>query len=153
MAPKKLFLLLLFLLAPLSPARARTIAEARGEVVRGTMAYLNTPYLWGGMDKDTGMDCSAFVKLVYSGAGLVLPRVSRDQYSATLYLRPDKVLPGDLIFFAMKHPGTALVDHVGVYVGRGFFVHASLSNGVHIDSIANPYYFSRLVSVRKYAGF
>lgn len=153
MTPKKLLPVLLLLLAPLSAARARTIAEARGEVVRGTMAYLNKPYLWGGMDKDTGMDCSGFVELVYSGAGLGLPRVSRDQYAATLYLRPDKVLPGDLIFFAMEHPGTSLVDHVGIYVGRGFFVHASVSNGVHIDSISNPYYFERLVSVRKYAGF
>jgi lipoprotein Spr len=45
------------------------------------------------------------------------------------------------------------VDHVGIYVGKGFFVHASVSSGVHIDSITNPYYFQRLVSVRKYAGF
>ena len=136
-----------------APAAARSIAQARGEIVDATMVYLNTPYLWGGMHPGTGMDCSAFVKLVYGRAGLELPRVSRDQFRSALRLPPSGVLPGDLIFFAMKNPGTAQVDHVGIYVGKGFFVHASFTNGVHIDSVQNPYYYSRLVSVRKYRGF
>jgi cell wall-associated NlpC family hydrolase len=139
------------LLAP--AARAESVAAARDAVVRETMTYLNTPYLWGGMHPQTGMDCSAFAKLVYSRAGLSLPRVSAEQFAQTVRLKPAAVLPGDLVFFAMKNPGTAAVDHVGVYVGKGFFVHASFSNGVHIDSITNPYYYQRLVSVRKYRGF
>ncbi|MDQ7772556.1 MAG: C40 family peptidase [Elusimicrobiales bacterium] len=134
-------------------AGAKSIAQARAEVVDATMVYLNTPYLWGGMHPDTGMDCSAFAKLVYGRAGLELPRVSRDQFAASLRLPPAGVLPGDLVFFAMKNPGTARVDHVGIYVGKGFFVHASFTNGVHIDSVQNPYYYQRLVSVRKYRGF
>jgi peptidoglycan endopeptidase LytF len=150
---KTLFLLALCCAALAPAAGAVTIADARDKVVRQTMAYLNTPYLWGGMHPQTGMDCSAFAKLVYAQAGLELPRVSADQYARTLRIKPAAVLPGDLIFFAMKDPGTALVDHVGIYVGKGFFVHASVSSGVHIDSITNPYYFQRLVSVRKYAGF
>jgi len=153
MWPKKPVLFLLALLLPLCAAQAATIAAARGKVVRETMTFLNTPYLWGGMHPRTGMDCSAFAKLVYDRAGLTLPRVSRDQYAQTLRLSPSAVLPGDLIFFAMKNPGTAKVDHVGIYVGKGFFVHASFTNGVHIDSVTNPYYYSRLVSLRKYAGF
>jgi cell wall-associated NlpC family hydrolase len=148
---KLLFSLLLPALC--APAAAKSIADARAEVVRETMTFLNTPYLWGGMHPDTGMDCSAFAKLVYAKAGLQLPRVSAEQFAGSLRLAPSGVLPGDLIFFAMKHPGTSAVDHVGVYVGRGFFVHAAFSSGVHIDSVTNPYYYSRLVSVRKYAGF
>ncbi|OIO02352.1 MAG: hypothetical protein COX65_04875 [Elusimicrobia bacterium CG_4_10_14_0_2_um_filter_56_8] len=150
---KKLTFYCLLFLLPLSAAQAKTIAEARGEVVRETMTYLNTPYLWGGMHPSTGMDCSAFVKLVYGKAGISLPRVSREQFSQSQYLKPSGVLPGDLVFFAMKHPGTAKVDHVGIYVGKGFFVHASFTNGVHIDSVSNPYYYARLVSLRKYRGF
>ena len=141
--------------AILSPgaACAVSIADARESVVRETMTYLNTPYLWGGMHPDTGMDCSAFAKLVYSRAGLNLPRVAREQFSQTLYLSPASALPGDLIFFSMKDPGTDTVDHVGIYVGKGFFVHASFTNGVHIDSVYNPYYYARMVSLRKYRGF
>jgi cell wall-associated NlpC family hydrolase len=150
---EKLVLFSLLALLPFTSAEAKTIADARGEVVRETMTFLNTPYLWGGMHPVTGMDCSAFVKLVYAKAGLNLSRVSKEQYAQSLRLSPDAVLPGDLIFFAMKNPGTAKVDHVGIYVGRGFFVHASFSSGVHIDSVSNPYYYARLVSLRKYAGF
>jgi cell wall-associated NlpC family hydrolase len=154
MTAKALTLALLLSAAlPTGRAGAVSVAEARERVVTETMTYLNTPYLWGGMHPDTGMDCSAFTRIVYSRAGLMLPRVSRDQYAGTRRLGPQEVRPGDLVFFAMKHPGTARVDHVGIYVGKGFFVHASFSNGVHIDSVANPYYYARLVGVRKYAGF
>ncbi|MCX5786217.1 MAG: C40 family peptidase [Elusimicrobia bacterium] len=134
-------------------AQARSIADARNEVVHETLRYLNVPYLWGGMHPKTGLDCSAFVQLVYRTADLHVPRVARDQFDETLYLKPAGVLPGDLLFFSMKNPGTAKVDHVGIYVGKGFFVHASVTNGIHIDSITNPYYFQRLVSLRKYRGF
>ena len=153
---KKHILILLLLAAPfLSPGRAgaESIAAARDAVVRETLTYLNTPYLWGGMNQTTGMDCSAFAKLVYSKAGLELPRVAKEQYEQSLYLPPRSVLPGDLIFFSMKKPGSARVDHVGIYVGKGFFVHASVSSGVHIDSVTNPYYYQRIVSLRKYRGF
>lgn len=134
-------------------ALARSIADARGEVVGTTMRYLNVPYLWGGMHPATGMDCSAFVKLVYGSANLQLPRVARDQYAASLYLKPSGVLPGDLLFFSMKKPGGTMPDHVGIYVGKGYFVHAGVSTGVHIDSVSNPYFYSRLISARKYRGF
>lgn len=153
MRPKKLLFLVLSALLPFPAVEAGTIAAAREDVVRETLTYLNTPYLWGGMHPATGMDCSAFVKLVYGKAGITLPRVAREQYSSALYLAPSGALPGDMIFFAMKDPGTAKVDHVGIYVGKGFFVHASFTSGVHIDSVSNPYYYSRLVSLRKYGGF
>jgi len=151
----KILALAALLSAPLLPlpAQAKTIAEARNQVVRETMKYLAIPYLWGGTHPKTGLDCSGFVQLVYSKAGLNLPRVARDQYSASFYLKPSGVLPGDLIFFSMKKPGSSHVDHIGIYVGKGYFVHASVSNGIHIDSVANPYYYSRIISVRKYRGF
>jgi len=132
---------------------AKTVKDARQEVIRSTMDYLAIPYLWGGQHPQTGLDCSAFVQLVYDRAGLSLPRVSRDQYRSTEYLDPKYVLPGDLIFFAMKNPGSAKVDHVGIYLGKSFFVHASFTNGIHIDQIINPYYYDRVVGIRKYKGF
>lgn len=142
-----------FMTAAPAPAAAKTIADARDEVVRETMRYLNVPYLWGGMHPDTGIDCSAFVQLVYHKADLRVPRVARDQYAGTSYLPPEAVRPGDLLFFSMGKPGASKVDHVGIYVGKGFFVHASVTNGIHIDSVTNQYYFQRLVSARKYRGF
>lgn len=145
-----------FLGAAIIPAdfvQAKSITHARDEVVSETLRYLNVPYLWGGAHPDTGLDCSAFVQLVYHKAGLTLPRVARDQFRATMKLTPDRVLPGDLVFFSMKNPGTSRVDHVGIYVGKGYFIHASVSQGVHLEPISKPYYLGRLVSIKKYRGF
>lgn len=145
-------------LACLSLARpaaveAKPIALARNEVVFQTLRYLNVPYLWGGEYPRTGLDCSGFVQLVFRKVGLALPRVAAQQYRATRRVSPRNVLPGDLMFFSMKHPGSARVDHVGIYVGKGWFVHASVSNGVHVESIVKPYFLRRLVAVRRYRGF
>ncbi|MDE1976444.1 MAG: C40 family peptidase [Elusimicrobia bacterium] len=133
--------------------QAKTIAQARQEVLVQTLRYLNIPYLWGGVQPATGLDCSAFVQLVYRRARLFLPRSSREQFAATRYLKPQNVLPGDLVFFAMRRSRPRDVDHVGIYLGKGLFIHASVSNGVHIESIVKPYYMERLVSIRRYAGF
>lgn len=136
-----------------APARAVSVQEARDRIVAGTLKYLNVPYLWGSEHPKTGLDCSAFVRLVYREAGIDLPRVSRDQYKSSVLVAPRQVLPGDMIFFAMKRPGTARVDHIGIYVGRGYFVHAGVSHGVHIEPISKAYYQDRLIRVLKYPGF
>ena len=135
------------------PCAAESIARARGSVVKDTLPYLNVPYLWGGTHPGTGLDCSGFTQLVFHNAGFGLPRVARDQFRSTRYLKPEQVLPGDLIFFAMAHPGTDRVDHVGVYLGKGWFIHASVSNGVHVEQISKPYYMDRVVGIRKFEGF
>ena len=153
MRSRALWLCLLLWSGGTPAARAKSIQQARDEVVAETLRYLNIPYLWGGQHPDTGLDCSGFVQLVYSKAGLHLPRVARDQYDAALRLTPANVLPGDLIFFAMKHPGTSKVDHIGIYMGKGFFVHASFTNGIHVEPISKPYYQERLVAIRRYQGF
>jgi cell wall-associated NlpC family hydrolase len=50
-----------------------------------------------------------------------------------------KLATGDLVFFDTT---SGRVGHVGIYVGRGRFIHASSSNGVRIDSVHDPYYYS-----------
>lgn len=147
----RLFLLLAAFLAP--QAGALTIADARRNILKQTMPYLNVPYLWGGVFPATGLDCSGFVQLVYRNAGLSLPRVSQQQFAATRYLKPKQVLPGDLVFFAMAHPGTSRVDHVGIYLGKGLFIAASVTDGIHVNQISSPYYLARLVGIRRYGGF
>lgn len=145
--------LLAFVLALASPAGAVSIQQAREGIVDGTLKYLNVPYLWGSEHPKTGLDCSAFVRRVYADAGFPLPRVSRDQFKAAVGVKPRDVLPGDLVFFSIKRPGSAGVDHVGIYVGKGWFVHAGVSNGVRIEPISKAYFRDRLIRVLKYPGF
>ncbi|MBI4370585.1 MAG: C40 family peptidase [Elusimicrobia bacterium] len=147
---KKLLFIAALATIPKNCLHAKSVAQARNQIVETTLRYLNVPYLWGGEHPVTGLDCSGFIRLVYQQAGLSLPRTSREQFQSTKKLSPGHVLPGDIIFFSMKHPGSTFVDHVGIYVGKGYFIHASATNGVHLEAITKPYYWNRLISVRKH---
>mgnify|MGYP001563757500 CR=1 FL=1 len=146
-------LVVLSLLFLAGRAQARSIVSARTALVESTLDYLNIPYLWGGEHPQTGLDCSGFVQRVYRRAGLAVPRNTREQFKDTRRLGPEEVLPGDLLFFSMHDPGSSKIDHVGIYMGKGYFVHASVSGGIHVESIAKPYFLSRLIGIRKYRGF
>lgn len=90
---------------------ARVVAEAE--------KYLGVPYVWGGTDPDSGLDCSGLVQLVYRNLGIDLPRVSRDQAQAG---RPVASLaeaqPGDLLAF------NSPVSHIAIYAGNGMMIEA-----------------------------
>lgn len=78
------------------------------------------PYRYGGEDPRTGMDCSAFVRWVYARAGIRLPRTSREMYA--LLPKAREYRPGYLLFFSERG---RQVDHVAIYIGRGYMLHSS----------------------------
>ena len=76
-----------------------------------------------------GTDCSGFTRGVYEdGFDIQLPRTSRDQFRVGRSIQRRGLQVGDLLFFDMKSAGQ--VDHVGIYTGKGEFVHASKTKGV-----------------------
>ncbi len=116
-------------------------------VAMEAMKYVGVSYRYGGMDFG-GMDCSGLVNTVYSRFGVRLPRRSRDIARAGVEVHPDSMLPGDILAFSSRPGGP--VNHVGIYVGKGKFVHASSSRGVVVDSL-DEYYSRRLVTVRRFS--
>jgi lipoprotein Spr/probable lipoprotein NlpC len=55
--------------------------------------------------------------------------------------------PGDRLYFAVK--GSA-IDHTGIYLGDGYFIHASRSRGeVAVDRLNKPLYGRNLVAARR----
>ena len=96
------------------------LSAALGEqAVAIARKYLGVPYVWGGSDPDTGLDCSGFTQLVYRQLGVELPRVSRDQAGAGSAVGSlSQARPGDLVFFGSP------VHHVGIYVGDGKMIDA-----------------------------
>jgi len=123
------------------PARAPTGATGTAnDVLFRAIALVGTPYRWGGNTPDGGFDCSGLVDYIYrNAAGLALPHSSREmsQLSGSRVRDMTDLISGDLVFFG----GSSGISHVGVYVGKGRFVHAPNSGGtVRLDDIDGPYW-------------
>jgi len=113
--------------------------------------YIGTPYRWGG-SSEKGMDCSGFVRHIFSKtSNLDLPHSSQQQYSLPIMKKvPRKDLrTGDLIFFSLKGKR---VNHVGIYLDDGDFIHAGRQSGVTISSLDDQYWKMRMVSAKRPAG-
>ena len=118
------------------PGNATQLANA---VLFRAIGLVGTPYRWGGNTPESGFDCSGLVGYVYrDAAGLVLPRTS----TAISKIKARKVkrsqlASGDLVFFGAR----GRVNHVGIYVGEGRFVHAPNSGGtVRLDELDGHYW-------------
>lgn len=118
--------------APADPAAANA-------VLMRAISLVGTPYRWGGNTPDTGFDCSGLVNYVYRDVlALSLPRTSRAlaEFQGDR-IKPERLAPGDLVFFGNGEG----VNHVGIYVGEGRFVHAPTSGGtVRLDHLDGHYW-------------
>jgi peptidoglycan DL-endopeptidase CwlO len=94
------------------------VALPAGHPEAATIAlrYLGVPYVWGG-ESPKGFDCSGLVAYVYAQLGITLPHYAAAQYQLGVAVPRDQLQPGDLVFFDA-------LDHVGIYIGGGQFVHA-----------------------------
>jgi len=124
-----------------------TVSNASGsQVVNTALKYLGIPYVWGGYSF-SGLDCSGFVKAVFASHGINLPRVARDQANVGTAVPFSQLQAGDRLYFACKG---SVVDHTGIYMGNGMFVHSSSSRGgVGIDNLYNSRYTNWLVIARR----
>lgn len=131
--------------ALLSVALAERILELDAKVTHTALRYIGVPYAWGGTSFN-GVDCSGFVQAVFEHNGIDLPRTADGQFETGRPVRSDDLQPGDLVFFQTYAPGAS---HVGIYLGRGRFVHASSSDGVRVDALATAYYAERYIGARR----
>jgi len=109
------------------------------DILFRAIGLIGTPYRYGGNTPAGGFDCSGLVGYVFRDvAGLVLPRSSEEisRIEAPSVGRKD-LESGDIVLFH----GSAHVSHVGIYVGRGRFVHAPNEGGtVRLDELDGPYW-------------
>jgi len=116
-------------------------------VVGTALAYQGVRYSYGGFSS-RGFDCSGFVKYVYQRHGLNLPHNAAAQYRYGKPVNKGELKPGDLVFFRTGR--SRGINHVGIYIGNGKFIHASSARGrVRIDSLNEGYYKSHFVGARR----
>lgn len=138
-----------------TPAYASDGSPGANAVAAG-MAYLGTPYSWGGGTPSgpgtgfgsgagvVGFDCSSLTQYAWAKSGVTLPRVTDAQAAATEHLATGaQLIAGDLLFFHAPGDPTGVYHHMGISDGQGNMLHAPRPGKtvevVH-DVLADPYY-------------
>lgn len=126
--------------APSTSARVKTVLQR-------ALALLGTPYRWGGTSPDNGFDCSGLVGYVFRTIGIDLPRVSRAMANEGTPITDRSALTeGDLVFFGRR----GRVDHVGIYIGDGKFLHAPRTGrDVTVSTLSDGYWSQKYMEARR----
>ncbi len=103
--------------APVAVTTTQTLQAAAAALAA---SLVGAPYRFGGAAPD-GFDCSGLVWYVYHAVGVTVPRTAAEQRTMAAPVDMERLKPGDLVFFQTP------VDHVGIYLGDGEFVHAPSS--------------------------
>jgi cell wall-associated NlpC family hydrolase len=138
--------------SPFAAGGGFTDAVRDNPVVATALQYLGVPYQWGGASPKTGFDCSGLVQYVFAQLGVPLVHFAAAQYRAPngVWIPPNRLQPGDLVFFVgsdgtRKEPG-----HVGIYVDNGYIIDAPQTGTVvRIDSIDEPKLADQYVGARR----
>ena len=134
---------------------ANTRGERFGEMTPETLerfkaeirTYWQSPYLWGG-NAPSDIDCSGLVGRIYQRAAAIdLPRTTLELYEIGMSVQDQPLQFADLVFFSFS--GSRQPDHVGLYVARGYFLHASVQNGVTLSLLTHQPYLNRFMGARR----
>lgn len=121
---------------------------AREAILKSAYRSLGITYRWGGNTPREGFDCSGLTKFTHKNVHLSIPRTALEQSQASRTISRRDLKPGDMIFFRTSGKK---VNHVGIYVGDGKFIHAASGGGkVTLDDLRRAYWQQRLV---KYGTF
>ena len=126
-------------------------SKAGSSLVSYAKQFIGIRYKWGGTTTK-GFDCSGFTQYVMKHFGANVARVSRDQYQGGTSVKKENLEVGDLVFFA-RSATNRTINHVGIYIGSGNFIHSSSGGGgkgVTISNLNSGSYAKRYVGARRY---
>ena len=134
---------------PLSQILA--LVNSAGPTLKEARKHLGKKYVWAANGPKT-FDCSGFTCYVSKKNGVRLPRTSVRQAEVGKKISRPQLKAGDLIFFDTSKERKGIVNHVGIYIGGGNFIHASSgANKVVISSLNQGFYGQRFMWGRRIA--
>ncbi len=121
------------------------------QIINNAMEFNGVRYRGGGTTKD-GMDCSGLIFTTFKIFDIALPRSSYEQAKVGQVINLKDVKKGDLLFFNNNRRKNT-INHVGLVIenenGEIKFIHSTLSLGVVVSSISEPYYERTFVQANR----
>lgn len=118
------------------------------EIILHALSQTGVKYKYGGINPDSGFDCSGFVRYVFKeAANLTLPHGANAMSQLGQKVNPNELQPGDLVFFnTMK----SVYSHVGIYLGNNRFIHApSAGSSISVADMNDSYWSKRYTGARR----
>jgi cell wall-associated NlpC family hydrolase len=95
----------------------------RKAVIEFARSAVGTPYVWGGTNLNSGVDCSGLIQAVFAKAGIDLPRISYQQANLGKRVGLSGLRPGDLYAWDNSSRNNG-ADHIALYIGNGMIIEA-----------------------------
>lgn len=111
------------------------------KVIAYAQSRMDCPYVYGKSGPDS-FDCAGLVRYAYKQIGISLTHSAYGQgYNEGTRVSYENLKKGDIVCFNTNGSDDDLVDHTGIYIGGGKFVHASSAGGkVMVSSLSSGYY-------------
>lgn len=114
----------------------------RNNLINFAKEKLDMPYKWGSIGPDK-FDCSGFVNYIFNEkTDISLPRVSSDISKYNDKKSVNDLEIGDLLFFNTSKKNKR-INHVGIYIGDGNFIHASSAKKKVLISTINEGFYKK----------
>ncbi|MNZ84970.1 Murein DD-endopeptidase MepS/Murein LD-carboxypeptidase precursor [compost metagenome] len=95
-------------------------------------------------------DCSSFTEFIFAKVGVDLKWGTKQQKNQGKAVSKSSLAKGDLVFFDTIGSNNGAINHVGIYMGNGNFIHNTPSkNGIAINSLTSGYWSNKYVSARR----
>lgn len=108
--------------------------------------WIGTRYKFGGSSR-SGTDCSGYVMQIYkTKLNIALPHNAASMFKMGSAVKAADLKEGDLVFFGNVWG----INHVGIYLSKNRFTHASSSKGVTITPMEMDYWNSRYKGARRF---
>jgi cell wall-associated NlpC family hydrolase len=126
----------------------KEVSAGTEDISIAAIGLVGVPYRYGGNTPKGGFDCSGLIGYVYQNtANKKLPRTTEEIGQIGISLGNNTPAPGDLVFFNTQG---SRYSHVGIYVGKGRFVHAPSKGGtVRLEKITSSYWSQRYTEARR----